>query len=86
MPGAGKRSLKSSATGEPARVLQPWLDEHGRLFLWCRLGSVGEAFGLVHTLDMAAAAEAVEAGRWVPQECHSEEMPQRFGYVLRPRA
>jgi len=73
-------------TGEAASVLQPWLDEQGRLFLWCRLGSVGEALGLVHTLDMTAAAEAVEAGRWTPQECRFEEMPQRFGYVLRPRA
>lgn len=73
-------------TGEAAQVLQSWLDEKGRLFLGCRLNSVGEAFGLVHTLDMAAAAEAVESGRWAPQECRFEEMPQRFGYVLRPRA
>ena len=73
-------------TGEPAQVLQVWLDDRGRLYLWCRLESVGEALGLVHTLDMTAAADAVEAGRWTPQECRFEEMPQRFGYVLRPRA
>jgi len=40
----------------------------------------------VHTLDMAAAADAVEAGQWVPQECRFDDMPKRFGYVLRPRA
>jgi hypothetical protein len=73
-------------TGEPAQVLQVWLDDRGRLYLWCRLESVGEALGLVHTLDMTAAADAVEAGRWTPQECRFEEMPRRFGYVLRPRA
>ena len=73
-------------TGEEAQVLQAWLDEQGRLYLWCRLASVGEALGIVHSLDMTAAADAVEAGRWAPQECRFAEMPKRFGYVLRPRA
>lgn len=73
-------------TGEPAsQVLSAWMDEAGRLFLLCRLGSVGDAFGIVHTLDMEAAADAVEAGRWDPQPCTGDELPRRFGFVLRPR-
>lgn len=67
-------------TGEATEARAAWLDEHGRLFLDTALG-----FGLVHTLDMGHAAEAVEAGRWLPQELVFAEMPARFGYVLAPR-
>lgn len=67
-------------TGELARVKQCWLDESGRLFLECDLG-----FGLVHSLDMAVAAQAVEAGVWVPEDMPFAQMPARFGYVLTPR-
>lgn len=67
-------------TGEAAEPRSAWLDEHGRLFLETTLG-----FGLVHTLDMGHAAEAVEAGRWQPQELAFAAMPARFGYVLSPR-
>lgn len=74
-------------TGDLAKNVQSaWLDETGRLFLQCVLPSVGLAFGIVHTLDMAAAADAVEAGCWDPQPCSFEDLPGRFGYVLRPRA
>lgn len=59
---------------------EPWLDEHGRLFL---AGAAG--FGIVHTLDMVEAARAVEAGLWAPQEMAFEQMPRRFGYVLSPQ-
>jgi hypothetical protein len=39
----------SAHTGEPAaQALSAWLDETGRLFLQCRLASIGEAFGIVH--------------------------------------
>lgn len=73
-------------TGEPVqRVVSAWLDEEGRLYLSCTLASVGPAFGLVHSLDMLAAAEAVEAGQWVPQELPAREMPERFGFRRTPR-
>ncbi len=62
-----------------AHPTQAWLDEHCRLFLDSTLG-----FGIVHSLDMAEAADAVEAGLWPLQELAFAEMPQRFGYVLRP--
>lgn len=70
-----------SHDGQPAQVRSVWLDETGRLFLDTDIG-----FGLVHTLDMEAAAEAVEAGVWLPQELPFAQMPGRFGYVLHPQA
>lgn len=66
-------------TGAPATPRSAWLDEHGRLFLDADIG-----FGLVHTLDMGAAADAVEQGHWRPQELAFGAMPGRFGYRLRP--
>ena len=68
-----------SHTGQTAQPQHCWLDEHGRLFLGCDLGH-----GIVHTLDMLLASQAVEAGDWQPQELAFAEMPARFGYVLRP--
>ena len=74
------RARVHAHTGEPAAVSAAWLDEHGRLFLDCDLG-----FGIVHSLDMEAAADAVERGEWVPQVLPFAEMPARFGYVLKPQ-
>ncbi|HSQ73303.1 MAG TPA: DUF2946 family protein [Rubrivivax sp.] len=67
-------------TGEAAHVRDSWLDESGRLFLDTDLG-----YGLVHTLDMGIAAQAVETGAWTPGEMPFSEMPGRFGYMLRPQ-
>ncbi|MDP1899511.1 MAG: DUF2946 family protein [Rubrivivax sp.] len=69
-----------SHTGLSAQVHSTWLDEQGRLFLETELG-----FGLVHSMDMGLAAEAVDAGHWQPREMRFAEMPARFGYVLAPR-
>lgn len=72
----------TSHTGRPAEELRSsWLDENGRLFLDTELG-----LGLVHTLDMGAAANAVEAGLWQPQEMRFADMPARFGFILQPQA
>ena len=67
-------------TGEATTARSAWLDEHGRLFLDTTLG-----FGLVHTLDMGAAADAVEAGAWQPVERPFAQLPARFGYQLDPQ-
>jgi hypothetical protein len=67
-----------SHTGTPARFAGAWLDEHGRLFADSDIG-----FGIVHTLDMEAAADAVEQGLWQPQTLAFAAMPQRFGYRLK---
>jgi len=70
-----------SHTGLPvAELRSAWLDEPGRLFLDTELG-----FGLVHTMDIGVASNAIEAGLWQPQELAFSEMPGRFGYVLAPR-
>jgi hypothetical protein len=71
----------SSHTGLAAKMQQTWLDDSGRLFLQTDIG-----FGLVHTMDMALAAQAVESGVWFPQEMAFVEMPAHFGYVLQPLA
>jgi hypothetical protein len=71
----------SSHTRLPAAVRSTWLDESGRVFLDTELG-----FGIVHTMDIGQAAEAVERGLWQPQELPFAAMPGRFGYRLRPAA
>ncbi len=67
-------------TGQPARVQRCVVDEHGRLYLETELG-----FGLVHTLDMLQAADAVELGLWVPQQVMASDLPARFAYVRSPQ-
>jgi hypothetical protein len=69
-----------SHTGAPAAVRAAWLDESGRLFLDTDLG-----FGLVHSLDMAIAEQALDSGAWRCAELPFAQMPGRFGYRLRPR-
>ena len=68
-------------TGQEARIQRCVLDESGRVYLEADLG-----FGLVHTLDMLAAANAIETGLWVPVQMPAAELPGRFAYVMRPRA
>lgn len=69
----------ASHTGRSAKVRESWIDEDGRLYLACDIG-----FGLVHTLDMEAAADAVESGLWTPRNCRREALPKRFGFVREP--
>lgn len=71
-----------SHTGQDARPRDTdavWLDEAGRLFIDTDLG-----LGLVHSLDMGLAADAVEAGLWTPREMRGAEMPARFGFRPQP--
>ena len=71
----------TSHTGLTARFDSAWLDEHGRLFLATDLGP-----GIVHTLDMGLAADAVEAAHWSPTDVRFDQLPDRFGYRLAPAA
>lgn len=73
-------SLRSH-TGRDARFESAWLDEHGRLFVATDLG-----LGIVHTLDMESAADAVEQGHWQPATASVEALARRFGHVLSPQA
>ena len=68
-------------TGIPAQVQQCWVDEHGKVYLACDVG-----FGLLQSQDVPWAAEALEKGLWVAQECQSAAMPVHFGYVTSPQA
>ena len=70
-----------SHTGLAAQPRSAWLDERGRLYLDTDLG-----YGLVHTMDMGVAAEAVDAGHWQPAELTFALMPERFDYRLAPQA
>jgi len=65
--------------GRSAQIQSCWLDELGHLFLATDTG-----FGLVHTQDMALAADAVVRGLWVPQEVASQDLPRKFGFVKSP--
>jgi hypothetical protein len=67
-------------TGEPAgEVTETLLDEHGRLYLVTPLGC-----GLVHTLDMLHAADAVETAVWHPMPVLAAELEQRCGFQRHP--
>lgn len=67
--------------GEPVAVRSSLLDEEGRLYL-----DTDRGIGLVHTADMALAADAVEAGRWQPEAVRVDELPARYGFVRSPEA
>ena len=43
-------------------------------------------FGLLHTLDVALAAEGLAQGLWPFEVLEANEMPQRFGYCVSPAA
>lgn len=71
----------SAHSGQAARVQRALLDEAGRLYLDTDLG-----LGLVHTMDMGQAADAVESGLWALQDCRSDDLPARFGFVRSPQS
>lgn len=68
-------------TGVPARVQRSFVDGIGRVYLETDAG-----FGLVHSLDMLHAADAIDSGLWVPEPVSAETLPTRFAYVLSPQA
>lgn len=67
-------------TGKPGRVQACLLDEQGRVYVHTDTG-----FGLVHTMDMGHAADAIEQGWWVPQDVLAADLPTRFTYVTSPQ-
>ena len=70
-------------TGLPvplSEVKASYLDEHGRLFL-----SAERGLGVVRSMDMLAAADAIEALGWLPQDVMFDSLPASQGYVLRPK-
>jgi Protein of unknown function (DUF2946) len=69
----------TSHTGVDTRADGCWIDERERLYLSTPIG-----LGLVHSLDVAVAAEAVERNWWQPLPVRFDELPRRFGYQLTP--
>lgn len=70
-----------SHTGVPAEFRAATVDERGRLFLATDLG-----LGLVHTLDMETAANAIDNGVWPLEQASSATLLSRHGIVLSPAA
>ena len=66
-------------TGKPGRLQRVLLDEVGRLYLEADTG-----MGLVHTMDVQIAAQAIEAGHWHITEVLQADLPGIYGYVLSP--
>lgn len=69
-----------SHTGEPTYCTACLCDDRGWLYLETPLG-----LGVVHTLDMVQAADALESGRWVVTEVARSSLAQRGGFVLSPQ-
>ena len=70
-----------TGAGDAVQVSASLLDEAGRLYLVTERG-----VGLVHTADMALAADAVDSGRWTPEDVRADALPARFGFVRSPQA
>jgi hypothetical protein len=70
----------TSHTGRPANAEgTAFVDEHGRVFVATDLG-----LGIVHTLDMGVAGDAIERGVWHVEESPFEALVERFAYRLSP--
>jgi Protein of unknown function (DUF2946) len=70
-----------SHTGTRVVVQETLLDESGKLYLVTDLG-----LGLVHSADMALAAEQVEEGVWTPRAVVAAALPERGGFVRSPQS
>ena len=69
-----------SHTGCAVQPEAALVDENGRLYLACPRG-----LGVVHSQDMALAADLIEQGRWQPVSVPADSLPRRFGYVPSPQ-
>jgi len=80
-PVEGAPPVLHSHTGRNATYQSAWLDEHDRLFVATDIGC-----GIVHTLDMETAADAVEQGHWRPTSSTVAALAERFGHQLSPQS
>jgi hypothetical protein len=69
-----------SHNGQSGQVQAAVLDEQGWLYVQTDIG-----FGLVHSMDMGLAVNAVEQGLWQPQEMLCADLPAHFAYVTSPQ-
>jgi hypothetical protein len=75
----GAGGAVTTHTGRDLAPRETFVDAQGRLYVDTEAG-----IGLVHTLDMHAAADLVDGGRWTPQEIDADALPGRFGFVRSP--
>jgi hypothetical protein len=72
--------LPSSQTGVKTHVLACLLDQAGHVYLNTPIG-----LGLVHTLDVAWVAEAIDQGLWQIKECRIDDLEAQYGFVRSPQ-
>lgn len=69
-----------SHTGRPAGVRRTFCDEEGWLYVDSPIG-----LGLVHSLDVARAADLIDQERWPePETVSAQDLESRFGYMRSP--
>ncbi len=83
--GAAPAWTLTTHTGLECAFAGAWLDEMGRLFVQATAAPGLNCFGIVHSLDVGLASAAIESGLWPLQEMRYEHMPERFGFVAKPR-
>ena len=66
--------------GQPGQWRRSLVDEQG--WLYCE---TDRGFGLVHTQDMNAAADAIERGIWKVEDVQRASLPRRYGYISSPQ-
>jgi hypothetical protein len=71
----------TSHTGVLTEGNKALVDEYGKVYLHNNLG-----LGLVHSLDVPRAAQALEMGRWTLEEVSASGLPLDYGYVMSPES
>jgi predicted dehydrogenase len=71
----------SAHTGQATQFIRCMQDENGWVYLLTTLG-----FGLLHTQDVAYAAQAIESGKWTLESVEKSALPYLFAYVKSPQA
>jgi hypothetical protein len=71
----------TAQTGAETQAQICYTDEAGRVYFQTAMG-----FGLLHTLDVAKAAEGLELSLWSLETLEAFQMPTKFGYITSPQA
>jgi len=71
----------TAQTGTETQAQTCYTDEAGRVYFQTAMG-----FGLLHTLDVAKAAEGLELALWPLETIEADQMPKKFGYITSPQA
>ena len=69
----------TAQTGQETQAQTCFTDETGKVYFQTPMG-----FGLLHTLDVAQAAEGLSLNLWPLESVASKDMPSRFGYCISP--